>query len=160
MQLAERAEDLRGAAHQLEGRREARGQAPAEMDADLAREHDGQPRHEEGARDGEEDRARRELPALAEPGQEAHAHEGAAEERAQPDERAREDLEGGERVALVAAAALDRDGRLGVAAAELLELGGRKRGDHAGDQGDPGRAAVEQDEDHPEIPDGFHVRLA
>ena len=65
----------------------------------------------------------------------------------------------GEGVALVAAAAFERDGGGGLTAAEVLEFGVRKGGDDAGDEGNPRRAPVEEDEDQPEIPDGFHVML-
>ena len=129
------------------------------MHAELAREHDRQPGHEERDRDDAEHRDEGDAPALADARQEADADEHAAEQGAHADEGGGQDFEGGEGVALVAAAALERDGGGGLTAAEVLEFGVRKGGDDAGDEGNPRRAPVEEDEDQPEIPDGFHVML-
>ena len=152
MELAEGAEDLGGAAHQLQGGSDAWGEADAEMHAHLAGKHDRQPGHHEG--DGDEGQRSEEahLPALGHALKEAGADEEAAQQGAHPDEGGGKDLEGRERVALVAAGAFDRDRGLGVLAAKLFELGMGEGGDHPGHERDARRAAVEEDEDRPEIP--------
>ena len=152
MELAEGAEDLGGAAHQLEGRGDARGDADAEMHAHLAGKHDRQPRHEERNRDDGEGRERGDLPALGDTAKKAGPDEEAAEKGAHPHEGGGKDLEGREGVALVAAGAFDRDRGLGVLTAKLFELGMGEGGDHPGHERDARRAAVEEDEDRPEIP--------
>jgi hypothetical protein len=48
-------------------------------------------------------------------------------------------------------------GRLGVLAAQLLEFGVGKGGNDPGHERDARRAAVEEDEDRPEVPSGIHV---
>jgi len=89
--------------------------------------------------------------------EETGAEQEAAEQGAHADEGAGKDLEGRERVALVAARALDRDRGLGVLAAEFLEFGVGEGGNHPGHERDARRATVEEDEDRPKIPSRIHV---
>ena len=157
VQLAEGAEDLGGAADELEGRGDAGREGEAEMHADLAGQHDRQPGHHEGDGDEGQRREDADLPAYGQSVQQTRLDEEAAEQGAHADEGAGEDFEGRERVALVAARALDRDRGLGVLAAEFLEFGVGEGGNHPGHERDARRATVEEDEDRPKIPSRIHV---
>ena len=160
VEFPEGAKDLGGAADELERGGDAGGEGHAEMHAHLAREHDRQPGHHEGDGDEGQGREHADLPADIQAAQEARIEEEAAQQGAHADEGGGKDLEGGEGVALVAARALDRDGGLGVLAAEILQFGMGEGRNDPGHERDTRRAAVEEDEDRPEIPSRIHVLSA
>lgn len=93
MELTEGAEDLGGAANELERRGDARGEGDAEVHPHLAREHDRQPRHHEGNGNEGQSREHADLPTEGQAVQEARVEEEAAKQGAHPDKSGGKDFE-------------------------------------------------------------------